>query len=59
MKDDGEVRLLRLMELFQRIFGKENQHNKEDFASVYQPMSLWFVVMVGNVEAERSFLVQN
>ena len=59
MKDDGEVRLLRPIEFFQRIFGKENQHNKEEFASVYHLMSLCLVVMVGNVEAERAFSVQN
>ena len=59
VNDDGEIRLLRPMELFQKIFGQVNQHNKEDFASVYQLMSLCLVVMVGNTEAERAFSVQN
>ena len=57
--DDGETRLLRPMELFQQIFGQENEHNKGDFASVHRLMSLCLVVMVGNAEAERAFSVQN
>ena len=57
--DDGVIRLLRPMELFQKIFGQDNAHNKGDFASVYRLMSLCLVVMVGNAEAERAFSVQN
>ena len=33
--DDGEIPLLRPMELFQKIFGQGNEHNKGGFASVY------------------------
>ena len=54
---DENDQLLQPNDLFTRIFNKAD--NQELFPEIYKLMGLSLVVMVGNVEAERAYSIQN